>query len=216
LGEGIYPTPVIGIVGIHADVHKAVFPYFREAGRAVVLLRASEPGDLTDAECEFGSSEYAKEIIGAMWGFPPALELEREAVLQKAIVEIIQAGLVDSAHDCSEGGIAVTLAESTFAKDIGVSVNLSAQGLPPEFVLFGEDASRIVISCDRINLARIKQVAAKYRISADEIGETISEKTEIRLDGEVVVLATRSELRNSHEGALEAALRTDTEAVAVG
>jgi phosphoribosylformylglycinamidine synthase len=216
LGEGIYPTPVIGIVGIHADVHKAVFPHFREAGCAVVLLRASELGDLTDAECEFGSSEYAKEILGAMWGFPPALELEREAALQKAIVEMIQAGLVDSAHDCSEGGIAVTLAESTFGKGIGASVNLRSQGLPPEFVLFGEDASRIVISCDRSNLERIKQVAAKYRLSADEIGETVPEQIEISLDDRVVVSATASELRNSYEGALEAALRTDTEAVAVG
>jgi len=73
-----------------------------------------------------------------------------------------------------------------------------------------------VISCDRSNLARIKQVAAKYRLSADEIGDTIPEKIEIRLDGAVVVSATTSELRNSYEGALEAALRTETEAVAVG
>jgi phosphoribosylformylglycinamidine synthase len=214
LGEGIYPTPVIGIVGIHADVHKAVFPHFREAGRAVVLLRASEPGDLVDAECEFGSSEYAKEILGAVWGFPPALELEREAALQKAIVEMIDAGLVDSAHDCSEGGLAVTLAESTFGKGIGVSVNLKAQGLPPEFVLFGEDASRIVISCDRGNLARIQQVAAKHRLSADEIGETVPEQLEIRLDGEVAVSAPTSGLRDSYEGALEAALRTENEVTA--
>ncbi len=214
LGEGIYPTPVIGIVGIHSDVRKAVFPHFREAGRAVVLLRASDPGDLTDAECEFGSSEYAKEILGAVWGFPPALELEREAALQKAIVEMIQAGLVDSAHDCSEGGLAVTLAESTFGKGIGASVNLKAQGLPPEFILFGEDASRIVISCDRSNLARIKEVAAKYLLSADEIGETVPEQIEIRLNGEVVVSAPPSQLRNSYEGALEAVLRTDSEVTA--
>jgi phosphoribosylformylglycinamidine (FGAM) synthase-like enzyme len=93
-------------------------------------------------------------------------------------------------------------------------VNLTAQGLPPEFVLFGEDASRIVISCDRGNLARIKQLAAKYRLSADEIGETVPEQIEIRLDGEVVVSAAASELRDSYEGALEAALRTDTEVTA--
>src|ERR1700726_3871037 len=125
LGEGIYPSPVLGIVGIFDDVHKAVFPHFRELGRAVVLLRASEAGDLVDAECEFGSSEYAKEILGAVWGFPPALELEREAALQKAVVEMIGAGLVDSAHDCSEGGIAVTLAESALAKGVGLKVNLA-------------------------------------------------------------------------------------------
>src|ERR1019366_2826334 len=83
LCEGIYPTPVIGIVGILEDVHKAVHPDSREPGRAVVLLRASDPGDVTDAESEFGSSEYAKEILNALWGYPPELELEKEAGLQK-------------------------------------------------------------------------------------------------------------------------------------
>jgi phosphoribosylformylglycinamidine synthase II len=213
LGEGIYPTPVIGIVGILEDVHKAVFPHFREPGRAVVLLRASEPGDLTDAESEFGSSEYAKEILGTIWGFPPALELEREAALQKALVELIDAGLVESAHECSEGGIAVTLAESTFSKGVGVRAHLASLGLPPEFVLFGEDASRVVISCDRSKLGGIQQVARKYRLSAEEIGETVSEQVEIKLDGRVVVLAAVRELRDSFEGALAAALHADPELV---
>ncbi len=209
LGEGIYPTPVIGIVGILDDVHKAVFPNFREPGRSVVLLRASEPGDLTDAESEFGSSEYAKEVLGAVWGFPPALELEREASLQKAVVEMIGAGLVESAHDCSEGGVAVSLAESAFGNGVGARVNLPSQGLPPEFVLFGEDASRVVISCDRSRLPGIKQVAEKYGLSAEEIGETVSEQFEIQQDDRVVVSATVSELRDSYEGALEQALRTE-------
>jgi len=208
LGEGIYPTPVIGIVGILDDVHNAVFPHFREPGRALVLLRASEPGDLTDAESEFGSSEYAKEILGTVWGFPPALELEREAALQKAVVEMISAGLIESAHDCSEGGIAVTLAESTFANGFGVRVNLASLGLPPEFVLFGEDASRIVISCDRGDIAGIQQVAAKYRFSTEVIGETVSDQVEIKLDGRVIVSAMVSQLREAFEGALEAALRS--------
>jgi phosphoribosylformylglycinamidine synthase len=213
LGEGIYPTPVIGIVGILEDVHKAVFPHFTEPGRVIVLLRASEPGDLTDAESEFGSSEYAKEILGSVWGFPPALELEREAALQKGLIEMIGAGLVDSAHDCSEGGIAATLAESAFGKGIGLRANLPSMGLPPEFVLFGEDASRVVISCDRSTLRGIQRVADKYRLSADEIGETVSDQIEIKLDGRVVVSASVSELRDSYEGALQAALRADPELV---
>jgi phosphoribosylformylglycinamidine synthase II len=210
LGEGIYPTPVIGIVGILEDVHRAVFPSFREPGRALVLLRVSEPGDLTDAESEFGSSEYAKEVLGAVWGFPPALELQREAALQKTLVEISGAGLVESAHDCSEGGIAVTLAESAFAKGVGVRVDLASLGLPPEFVLFGEDASRVVISCDRSHLPGIKETALKYGLSAEEIGETVSDQVEINLDGHAVVSATVSELRGAYEGALEAALRAES------
>jgi phosphoribosylformylglycinamidine synthase II len=216
LGEGIYPTPVIGIVGILEDVHKAVFPHFREPGRAIVLLRASEPADLTDAESEFGSSEYAKELLGAVWGFPPALELGREAALQKALVEMIDVGLVDSAHDCSEGGIAVTLAESTFGNGVGLRVNLASLGLPLEFVLFGEDASRVVISCDRSSLQGIQQVAGKYGLSAEEIGETVSDQVEIKLDGRVVVSATVKELRDPYEGAFQAALQADPDAVVAG
>src|ERR1700757_4928535 len=114
LGEGIYPTPVLGVVGILEDVHKTVKMHFTAPGRTVVLLRAGEAGDITDAETEFGSSEYAKEILGALWGYPPELDLEREAALQKAVIELVQQGLVESAHDCSDGGIAVALAEKAF------------------------------------------------------------------------------------------------------
>ena len=93
LGEGIYPTPVVGIVGILEDVHKAVRPDFRELGRSIVLLRAGEPGDVTDAESEFGSSDYAKEILGCVWGYPPEIDLEKEAALQKVLFEMAQAAL---------------------------------------------------------------------------------------------------------------------------
>src|SRR6202022_1978594 len=193
LGEGIYPTPVLGIVGVLEDVHKAVRQDFREPGRMIVLLRASEPCDATDAESEFGSSEYAKEILGAVWGYPPVLELEKETALQKALVEIAQIEIMDSAHDCSDGGIAVTLVESGLVKGIGMNVDLTSLGLPPEFVLFGEDASRAVISCDRENFARIQPVALKYGIAAELIGETAPERVEIKLDGRVVVSAAVSE-----------------------
>jgi len=214
LGEGIYPTPVLGIVGILEDVHKAVRPDFRESGRAIVLLRATESGDATDAESEFGSSEYAKEVLGGVWGYPPELELAKEAALQKALVEMAQIEILSSAHDCSDGGIAVALAESGFAKGLGMSVDLTSQGLPPEFVLFGEDASRVVISCDRDKLGEIQQVAVKYSIAAELIGETTPGRVEIRLDGRVVVSAPVSELREAYEGALERVLRAEPDAVA--
>jgi phosphoribosylformylglycinamidine synthase II len=209
LGEGIYPTPVLGVVGILEDVHKAVFPHFREPGKTIVLLRGSEPGDATDAESAFGSSEYANAILGTMWGYPPELELGKEAALQKALVGMIGAGLVESAHDCSEGGIAVTLAECGFAKSVGMKVDLASQGLPPEFVLFGEDASRVVISCDRSNLPGIQQAAVKYGLLVDVIGETVSDRVEIKLDGRAVVSASVSELREVYEGALENALHAE-------
>ncbi len=214
LGEGIYPTPVLGVVGILEDVHKTVKMPFAAPGRTIVLLHAGEPGDVTDAETEFGSSEYAKEILGTLWGYPPELDLEKEAGLQKAVIDLIQQGLLDSAHDCSEGGVAVAVAEKSFAKGVGARVNLASGGLFAEFALFGEDASRIVVSCDPSNLARIKEVAGKHGTAADVIGETIPEKLEISLDGKVVVSSTVGELGQAYEGALEAALRTDPELVA--
>jgi phosphoribosylformylglycinamidine synthase II len=214
LGEGIYPTPVLGIVGVLEDVHKTAKMDFRETGRTIVLLRGTEPGDSTDVESEFGSSEYAKEILGAVWGYPPELELEQEAALQKGLIEMIQAGLVESAHDCSSGGLAVALVEPAFARGIGFRVDLASGGLPPEFALFGEDASRVVISCDPVQLTGIKQIAAKHGLLLDVLGETAPEQVEIKLDGRVVVSASVSELRDVYESALERALRAEPEAVA--
>jgi phosphoribosylformylglycinamidine synthase subunit PurL len=211
LGEGIYPTPVLGVVGILGDVHKAAKMHFAAPGRTIVLLRGGEPGDITDAESEFGSSEYAKEILGALWGYPPELDLEKEAVLQKAAVELIDHGLVDSAHDCSDGGLAITLAEKTFPKGVGALVNIPSGGLSGEFVLFGEDASRIVLSCDPGNVVGIQQVARKYGIAADVIGETVADRFVIALEGKLVVSAAVSELSAAYEGALEETLRADPE-----
>jgi phosphoribosylformylglycinamidine synthase subunit PurL len=211
LGEAIYPTPVLGVVGILEDVERAAWPHFHDPGRAVVLLRGSEPGDLTDAQAEFGSSEYAREILGTLWGFPPALELEREAALQKCLVEAIQAGLVDSAHDISEGGLAVTVAECGFRHLVGARLELAAGELPAEPLLFGEDASRVVLSCDPAQVSRIQQMAQKYGVAADLIGATIADNLEILLDGKVVVSARMADLREAWAGALEQALHTETE-----
>ncbi len=215
LGEGIYPTPVLGIVGILEDVHKTTKMEFRKAGRTIVLLRGSEPGDITDAESEFGSSEYAKEILGAVWGYPPELDLEKEAALQKGLVEMIQAGLVESAHDCSSGGLAVTLAEQSFPKGIGLRVDVASNGLPAEFGLFGEDASRVVLACDPARLAGIKQIAGQHGLAVDVLGETVPGQVEIGVDGRVAISASVGDLSKSYESALERALRTEPEAVAV-
>jgi phosphoribosylformylglycinamidine synthase len=213
LGEAIYPTPVLGVVGILDDVRKSAKMHFAEAGRTIVLLRAGEAADITDVESEFGSSEFAKEILGTLWGYPPELDLEKEAALQKAVIELIREGLVDSVHDCSDGGLAVTLAEKAFAQGVGARVKLASHGLPAEFVLFGEDASRIVISCDRARVSRIQQVAENHGIVAETLGEAISDRLEISLDGKLLVSALVSELNAKYESALESTLRTDAERV---
>jgi phosphoribosylformylglycinamidine synthase len=213
LGEGIYPTPVVGVVGTLEDVHKAAPMHFSAPGRAIVLLRAGDPGDATDAQVEFGSSEYSKEILLSLWGYPPELDLEQEAALQKVVIQLIREGLVDSAHDCSDGGIAVALAEKAFPENVGARVHLASGGLFPEFVLCGEEAGRIVLSCDPANTGRIQSIAANHQIVAEVIGETIPDRLEISLDGKTVISAPISEFRTAYEGALESALRTDPELV---
>ncbi len=209
LGEGIYPTPVIGVVGLLEDVHKAVKMHFAQPGRTIVLLHANDLGDQIDAETEFGSSEYAKEIFGAVWGYPPQLDIEREATLQRALVALIQTGLLDSAHDCADGGLAVALVESALPAGIGVNVKLPSQKFALEFALFAEDASRIVVSCDPSHLPRIKQVAEEYEISADVLGETTGECVEIAVGDREVISASVQELRDAYEGVLENALKAD-------
>jgi phosphoribosylformylglycinamidine synthase len=216
LGEGIYPTPVIGVVGLIEHVDRVMTHDFRAEDRALILLRASEPGDAVDAEVEFGSSEYAREIFGELWGFPPAIEMEKEKALQDCILDLIGHGLIDSAHDCSEGGLAIALAESCFPRQIGARVDLKRAELGgdemlAEYLLFGEDASRIVLSCIRENLQRIKEVAVKYGVAALPVGVTQSDNLEIFVDGSAVVSAPVSQLKSKWESALPQALHAETE-----
>ncbi|MGD0824409.1 MAG: phosphoribosylformylglycinamidine synthase subunit PurL [Terriglobales bacterium] len=210
-GEGIYPTPVIGVVGILEDVHKTAKMHFAQAGRKIVLLRANEAGDAVDAEAEFGSSEYAKEILGAVWGYPPALDLEKEATLQRALMALIRAGLLESAHDCADGGLAVALVESALPAAVGLSVRLTKQQAALEYLLFAEDASRVVISCDPIQLPRIQQVAEEYGVFADILGETGSDRVEIAVGDQPVISASVAKLREAYEGGLENALSLEAE-----
>ncbi|HKV93628.1 MAG TPA: AIR synthase-related protein, partial [Candidatus Angelobacter sp.] len=210
LGEGIYPTPVVGVVGILQDVNDAMTFHFRQAERDVLLLSSEPAANQAQAEAEFGSSEYAKEIIGQIWGVPPALDLKQEAALQKCLRELIQNHAIESAHDCSEGGLAIALAESAFAKNTGAEIDLKSNGVFAEGVLFGEDAGRVVITCDPKKGLDIKQIALKWAVRADRIGRTVPEKLEIRIDGKLAVSANVSELRQVWDSALKKALHAET------
>jgi phosphoribosylformylglycinamidine synthase II len=215
LGEGIYPTPVIGIVGTLENVEDAMTFHFRQPERDVVLLSAE--GDTGNAEAEFGSSEYAKEIVGQIWGVPPALDLKQEAALQKCLRELILSHAIESAHDCSEGGVAVALAETCFVKPkagtavsyVGAEVDLNSNGVFTEGVLFGEAASRVMISCDPKKASIIQQIAVKWGVRADRIGRTIPEKLVISVDGKQAVSAKVSDLRQVWDTALLKALHVD-------
>jgi len=209
LGEGIYPTPVVGVVGILENVDDAMTFHFRQMGREILLLSGSDAGDLTDAETEIGSSEYAKHVLGEVWGFPPALDLKQEAALQKCLRELIEGHEIESAHDCSDGGLAVALAEAGFVAGVGAEIHLSSNGLFAEAILFNEDAGRVVITCDAKKIEDIRQVAVKWGVRAERIGHTIPDNLAISIDGDLAVNAAVSELKVEWETALTRALHAE-------
>jgi phosphoribosylformylglycinamidine (FGAM) synthase-like enzyme len=160
-GEGIHPTPVIGIVGIIDDVTKAVPSAFQRPGDAVLLLLGPKLSDKYDeSRRQFGSSAYAQAVLGALWGQPPRLDIAEEAELHKCLQALAATGHLRSATDVSDGGIAVALAKACFPKGIGVSVAFEGQS-PEHFLhhLFHEYASAVIISCDP-NAVSALQVAA--------------------------------------------------------
>ena len=209
LGEGIYPTPVVGVVGILEDVRNAMTFHFRRPHHEIFLLSASKPPQPAQAETELGSSEYARRILETVWGAPPALDLEQEAALQKCLQELIGSHSIESAHDCSDGGLAVAVAESCFVSNMGAELGLNSSGLSAEAVLFGEQAGRVVITCDGKKAGDIQQIAIKWGIRAERIGHTVPDNLKISIDGGQSVTARVSDLKQEWETALPRALHAE-------
>ena len=163
-GRAIYPTPVIGMVGIVEDVAHITPHAFQAERDAVILL-----GENTAA---LGASEYVYVTAGLVAGRPPAVDLLAERELQRAVLTMIQRGLLRSAHDCSEGGLACTLAEAALGdgeSPYGVSVELDDR-LPAAAVLFGEAQGRIVASCGTEHVDAVIDVAEAHGVPARRIG----------------------------------------------
>ena len=177
-GRAIYPTPVLGVVGLLPDASLTVTRAFTSVGAAVVVLG--------DNHGELGGSEYLARVMGRVQGEPPALDLERERALQQLVVSLVRSQLAQSAHDCSDGGLAITLAECTFdTGGIGVESNVeAAAGAFGSFgeaaTLFGESASRVVVSVADGSVAEVLHQAARAGVPARVIGRTGG--TEIRID----------------------------------
>ncbi|HEX6557918.1 MAG TPA: AIR synthase-related protein, partial [Longimicrobiales bacterium] len=173
----IYPTPVVGMVGVLEDIEKHVRSCFRDPHDAILLL-----GINTD---ELGGSEYLKVVHGSVTGDAPALDLAAEKALQDAMLAIAQERLAHSAHDCAEGGLAVCLAESCIMdaeRLIGAAVRLRDE-LAPAALFFGEAQGRIVISCAPGNAERIFKIAARHGVPARQIGTVGEVNGELKLSG---------------------------------
>jgi phosphoribosylformylglycinamidine synthase II len=162
-GLSIYPTPVLGVVGLIEDIGKAVGPGFQAAGDAVVLV-----GESYD---ELGGSEYLKVVHGLEAGAPPAIDLELEKRTQDFLLEAIEAGLLRSAHDLSEGGLAVALAECAFhsGRKLGCAVALD-RPLRADALLFGESQSRVVVTCRKADADALLALAARSGVPAAAVG----------------------------------------------
>jgi len=211
LGEGIYPTPVLGIVGILADVTKAVPANALGEGRSIVLLTPGQKAHSGEEQNEFGSSEFAVHVLGEFWGAPPILDLKAEKSLQDLLQKLAADGLLESARDVSEGGIATAVAKLAFARSLGAEVDLISAGLPAECVLFAEDATRVLLTCDATNVRTIEETAVKYGLNAQVIGKTTSQNLKIRIDGIAVIEGEVSAFQQSWRGALESALQAEPE-----
>ncbi len=195
-GEGIYPTPVIGVVGILEDVGKAVPSGFQRAGDKVLLLQSTEPLN-TDGKAELGSSAFTHTAFGVLWGEVPELNLDAEAALHEALIQLAQRSLIHSAKDISDGGLAVALAVSSLTGGIGVRATLGAlhEG---EYIaaLFNENGSEVLVSCAPEAYATICTLLDEVgKVWPLDLGETIEGWVEINAAGLTLIEASVEELR---------------------
>src|SRR6267378_4403987 len=223
LGRSIYPTPVIGVLGILEDASRVLKIGFREEGDAIVLLdgaaRASgaqHVAPLLDARREFSSSEYSKTISGIVAGEPPAIDLAAEKRLQECLVALAANGAVRSAHDVSDGGIAVTLAESCFASPVGaqhaapqLGANVKLETTSSaEYALFGESGARAVVTVGPTSLAAVLETARQYAVTAHQIGQVIgSDAFRIEYKGSAVIDTSVAKLYDVWAHSLERTLK---------
>ncbi len=206
LGEGIYPTPVIGVVGLlrHQDPPPGI--HFRRPGRRLVLLGGLLPGVAAgDSETErrFGSSQYAKVVLGEVWGLPPALDMDYEKRLQSAARRIVNAALAESAHDLSDGGLAVAAAESSFGvAGVGAAIELQSE-IPPHYLLFHEAPSRILLSVAKKLLSDVFTIAGDCGVEAPEVGQTVEGRLTVSVNGTRLLDRPVDELQETWATSLE-------------
>ncbi|MEP7271891.1 MAG: phosphoribosylformylglycinamidine synthase subunit PurL [Acidobacteriota bacterium] len=213
-GRGIFPTPVIGMLGVAEDARHITTQWFKEPGD-VILLLGRTLGDL-------GGSAFFASLGGEVVGRVPVLDIETELAVQRVCLRAIEAGFVRSAHDCSDGGLAVALAESCFSRfrqrPMGARVQLSEHDSLSGFdnaeegigrrlaLLFDESPSRIVLTSRAVDVPWIIAIAAEAGAACLEIGEVTSNRLTIELNGEMLLDEDIAVLEQSFEATLPATL----------
>jgi phosphoribosylformylglycinamidine synthase subunit PurL len=232
LGNSIYPTPVIGVLGVLEDSSKVVKIAFRNAGDVILLLDGFAPStgvNLSAHEVarDFSSSEYSKTIAGVVAGEPPAIDLAAEKRLIDCLIALAANSAVHSCHDISDGGLAVTIAESCFASapsfvgaqpcpeerrnaapHLGANVNLEAGSPSAEHMLFNERGARAILSVAPDKLAAVLATARQYNVDAQEIGKVQQAPTlRIQCQGNAKIDAPVESLRDAWANSLERTLK---------
>lgn len=192
-GDAIYPTPTVGMVGLIADVDHITTQHFKREGDVIILLG--------ETYAELGGSEYQKLVTGGISGRPPQLDLQKEASLQQLVLTAIRQGLVKSAHDLSEGGLAVALAESCFGEEIGAMVELTTE-LRADVALFSESQSRILLSVDADQADAVLAMAEQLSVPARVIGKTGGARLVVNVNGKEAVNAPLSDLKAAWKDAI--------------
>ncbi len=239
-GGAIYPTPVIGMVGVLEDVEQHVGAGFRSPGDAIILLGRAGAAPAWSADAAeasgrsslggsgLGGSEYLRVLFGEVSGEPPAVDLTAESKLQAAMLEIAERRLARSAHDCSEGGLAIALAECAVldvSRPLGVDVVLhgaavgdaAPTGAVLASLLFGEAAGRIVLSATPADVDRVVAVAAEHGVPAERIG-TVGEAEgsfRVRVDGRLSVELSATRLSEAYHSAIPGIMDGDPATVEV-
>ncbi len=204
LGDAIFPSPVMGVVGL-LKTQAPVGSGFLAAGRQVYVI-----GGLGEAEeLRMGGTQYAKQVMGAMWGLPPKLDMDFENRVHTAVRSMVLNGAVDSAHDVSDGGLAWALAECTFPSGVGVEAELDSD-LGPELLLYHEGPSRVVVSTG--DAAKVEALAAAQGVPAVRIGRTTDGSLTIRNRGAVLIETAVAPLKEKWATALETMLHDEIHA----
>ncbi|NGQ97027.1 phosphoribosylformylglycinamidine synthase subunit PurL [Brevibacillus sp. SYP-B805] len=192
-GDAIYPTPTVGMVGLITDVDHITTQDFKEAGDMILLLG--------DTHAELGGSEYQKLVTGGISGRPPQLDLAREAALQQLVLTAIRRGWVKSAHDLSEGGLGVAVAESCFGKGIGATIGINTE-LRADVALFSESQSRVLISASPEHVDAIRGLAKELDVPVQKIGKTGGDRLVVTINGREAVNAPLHELHAAWKDAI--------------
>jgi phosphoribosylformylglycinamidine synthase len=231
LGKSIYPTPVIGVLGILNDANRVLKIAFRNAGDVILLLDGlavgptlgspageRSPAPKTEFAREFSSSEYSKSIAHIVSGEPPTIDLAAEKRLIDCLVTLANEDTLQSAHDISDGGLAVTVAESCFAAApvrarhavpvLGATINLGDSSSPAEHAIFNERGARCVVSVSPTNLAAVLATARQYNVDAREIGKVhLAPAFRIEYKGASVIDSPLDTLRDVWTNSLERNLK---------